>query len=74
MASLLNIEEKYGESFRDFLKHFNEVRFRIENCSFDIVVIDLVCDVRHAHLKFSIGKRKPVSLNKLLEHIDKYIA
>lgn len=64
----------HGESLCDFLKCFNKVRLQNKEYSSDIVLAALVNGGRHTHLRLSIRKYKPASLDELFEQIDKFVS
>lgn len=72
MATPLNITQERSPT--RLLKQFSKTKLKIQNYLPDIVMTTVINSICRTHHRHSIGKHKPIFLDELIKHIDKYIA
>ena len=70
--SLINIEQKEGESIRTYINHFNTVALEVQNLNQSVAMAALKSDLQKNDLLFFLEKKYPRNFTDLLAQVEGY--
>nr|ABF99143.1 retrotransposon protein, putative, Ty3-gypsy subclass [Oryza sativa Japonica Group] len=69
---LYNVVQKSGESLRDYIRRFSELRNKISDITDDVIIAALTKGIRHEDLVGKFGRKPPRTVKQMFKKANEY--